>query len=232
MAPMGKTTLKQYPAIQRFYNNPLLKDLFYYAASWKGSPVNFIETVFADPNIPKPDPVTELHEDTFHSAAKLWLYLHDVEEDAGPLQYVPGSHKLTPQRLKWEYENSLDACSSVKTPNSYGSFRISADELAALGYPQPYKIIVPANTLVIADTLGFHARTASERPTTRIAMNGYLRRNPFIPWTGLDFTSLPGINGRQLELFLRFADWREHYLKRAYIWRNVGTCKLLDGPHI
>jgi hypothetical protein len=232
LTPMGKATLKQFPVIERFYNNPLLKELFYYAASWKGSPVNFIETVFADPDNPKPDPVTELHEDTFHSSGKFWFYLRDVDEDGGPLQYVPGSHKLTPQRLKWEYESSIAACSSDKTPNSYGSFRVSADELAGLGYQQPYKLVVPANTLVVTDTLGFHARSKSLKPTTRLALNGYLRRNPFIPWSGLDFTSLPGIDGRQLELFLNFTDWRERYLKRAYIWRAVGTCKLLDGPHI
>lgn len=232
MTPMGKATLKQFPAIRQFYDNPLLKDLFFYAASWKGSPVNFIETVLADPNNPQPDPQTELHEDTFHSSAKFWLYLHDVEEDGGPLQYVPGSHKLTPQRLKWEYQNSLDACSSDKAHHSYGSFRVTAKELNGLGYQQPYKVVVPANTLVIADTYGFHARTVSQKATTRIAMHGYLRRNPFIPWTGLDVTSLPGIDGRQLELFLRFTDWREQYLKKAYLWRNVGDCKLSDGPHI
>jgi len=232
MSPMGVSTLKKYPAIGAFYNNPLLKALFYYAASWKGSPINFIETVLVDKDHSEADPQTELHEDTFHSSAKFWFYMHDVEEEGGPLQYVPGSHQLTQQRLEWEYQNSLDACASDKKHHSYGSFRIAKEALYGLGYQQPEKIVVPENTLVIADTYGFHARTVSEKPTTRIALHGYLRRNPFIPWTGLDITSLPGINGRQLELFLRFTDFREKYFNKRYLWRNVGICQLSDQSHI
>lgn len=232
MTPMGISTLKKFPAIHEFYTNPMLKALFFYAASWKGSPINFIETVLADIDNPKPDPQTELHEDTFHSSAKFWFYLHDVEADGGPLQFVPGSHQATPERLQWEYENSLSASSSDKAHHSYGSFRTTAEELGNLGYAQPDKIIVPENTLVIADTYGFHARTVSKKSTTRIALHGYLRRNPFLPWTGLDITALPGLSGRQLELFLRFNDLRGRYLNKPGIWRDVGICNPADAPHI
>jgi len=232
MTPMGIDTLKRFPAIRKFYRNPQLKALFHYAASWKGSPINFIETVLADPENSKADPQAELHEDTFHSSAKFWFYLHDVEADGGPLQYVPGSHQLTPERLKWEYQNSLTASSSVKAHHSYGSFRVSPKDLGGLGYPQVEKMIVPENTLVIADTYGFHARSVSDKPTTRIALHGYLRRNPFLPWAGFDITSLPGISGRQLDLFLGYTDLRSKYLNKHGIWRDVGICNPADEPHI
>ena len=38
-----------------------------------------------------------------------------------------------------------------------GSFRITEDELRAMGLPEPRVFAVPANALVVADTFGFHA---------------------------------------------------------------------------
>ena len=48
-----------------------------------------------------------LHADTFHPTAKFWLFLDDVGIEDGPFAYVPGSHKLTPERLAWEHEQAL-----------------------------------------------------------------------------------------------------------------------------
>lgn len=232
MTPAGASVLNQYSAIARFYNNPLLLAMFHYVSSWKGSPINFIETVIADAGHPAPDPQTELHGDTFHPSGKFWFYLHDVEADGGPLQFVPGSHRLTPARMNWEYSNSLSATSCGKSHHSYGSFRVNEAELASLGYQQPVKMVVPQNTLVIADTYGFHARTVSQKNTVRIALHGYLRRNPFLPWPGLDLTALPVISGRQLDLFFRYTDLQEKFFNKRGIWRDVGRCRPTDPAHI
>src|ERR1700694_3362140 len=53
-----------------------------------------------------PDPQTALHADTFHPTVKAWLFLTDVAADAGPFTYVPGSHRLTPERLPLEMRSS------------------------------------------------------------------------------------------------------------------------------
>ena len=66
-------------------------------------------------------------------------------------------------------------------------------KLAALGLPEPVRFAVPANTLVVADTYGFHARGLSSRPTVRAEIWAYRRRSPFLPWTGFDPLSLPGL---------------------------------------
>ena len=55
------------------------------------------------------DPQTDLHTDTFHPTVKAWLFLTDVAPDAMPFVYVPGSHRLTPQRLDWERRMSIGA---------------------------------------------------------------------------------------------------------------------------
>ena len=55
-----------------------------------------------------PDPQLELHADTFHPSLKAWLFLTDVTDDQGPLTYVAGSHRLTPERLAWEQARSID----------------------------------------------------------------------------------------------------------------------------
>lgn len=81
---------------------------------------------------------------------------------------------------------SLTARHSPDSENRQGSFRIGEHELATLGLPQPHAFAVPANTLVVADTFGFHARGPSTERSLRVEVWAYGRRSPFIPWTGCD----------------------------------------------
>lgn len=192
-----------------------------YVAGRTGAPIHFIQTVIAEPSRKKADPQTALHADTFHSTSKFWLFLHDVDVEDSPFIFAPGSHKLTPQRLAWEYEQSLTARAEKRAHHSYGSFRINADQMEALGYQPPRQVAVPANTLVVADTYGFHSRSPSSKPTIRTELHGHLRRNPFAPWNGLDLQGLPGINHRQLEI----NNWWLVKTGQKNIWRDVGMVR-------
>ena len=87
-----------------------------------------------------------------------------------------------------------------------GSLRVSRTALRRMGYPEPRVFAVKKNTLVVADTSGFHARGASRHPSTRIEIWGYGRRNPFLPWTGWDLQGLPGLKGRTVPLYWRARD--------------------------
>ncbi len=58
-----------------------------------------------------PDLQKDLHRDTFFRALKFWLFLRPVERDDGPFEYVPGSHRLDPVRLRWE-QSTADAAVS------------------------------------------------------------------------------------------------------------------------
>ena len=60
-----------------------------------------------------------------------------------------------------------------------GSFRVTAKELDAMRMERPRPVPVAANTLVVADTRGFHHRTVGQPGTRRRAIHAVLRREPF-----------------------------------------------------
>ena len=103
------------------------------------------------------DPQKDLHADTFHPTMKAWLFLSDADVRNGPFTFVPGSQRPTAARLAWEREQSLCAGGGNRY-SAKGSLRIAEAELARLGLPQAVALSVKANTLVIANTHGFHRR--------------------------------------------------------------------------
>ena len=209
------------PLAREFANGRDVRRLMGYASGRAGAPAVFLQTVTADAAENASDPQTALHSDTFHSTAKLWLFLEDVGEEEGPFVYVPGSHRLTDERLQWEHEQSLTARDDPRLHHTLGSFRLEESQLRALGYGQPRTFSVKANTLVVADTYGFHRRSPSYTPTSRVELHGHLRSNPFIPWNGGNVTSLPGIAENQAQIWFTYLNWRERN-GRPGIWRDVG----------
>ena len=184
--------LDSMPAARHLLESPEYRNLISYAGSSSAMPMVYLQTILSGARAGPPDPQTDLHTDTFHPTVKAWLFLTDVAADAMPFVYVPGSHLLTPQRLDWERRMAI-AASGGPPQNPHKLVRAIAPEtLAALGLPPPRAIAVPANTLVVADTFGFHARGPSARPTTRVEIWAMGRRNPFLPWAGLDPWAIPG----------------------------------------
>lgn len=178
--------LKQIPALRVVRDNPDWQGLIRYAGARDVEPEMSMQSVTQHAATGEQDPQTVMHADTFHPTAKAWLFLTDVPHDEGPFTYVPGSHKLTPERLAWETEISLTARHSDDHETRQGSFRVETGELARLGLPAPVAVAVPANTLVVADTFGFHARGLSVRHSHRVEVWGIAPRSPFLPWSGLD----------------------------------------------
>jgi hypothetical protein len=175
------------------------------------------------------DPQTFLHADTFHPTVKAWLFLTDVAEDAGPFTYVPGSHRLTVQRLGWERRMSLSARHSPNAEDRQGSFRIDPAELASLGLPQPRVFAVPANTLIVADTFGFHARGPSDRPSLRVEVWAYGRRSPFMPWAALVPWTTSALGRRSIWSW-NFGDALERAGLEKNRWRARAGVSAFDPP--
>lgn len=224
-------SIMQLPETHKLLSSAQWKNLINYVGSFKIEPMYYVQVILSQVRKARPDPQTALHSDTFHSSMKAWLFLTDVAEDEGPFVYVPGSHVLTSQRLAWERQRALNIYKADKMSRR-GSFRVEEKELASLGYGKPKKFAVKANTLVIGDTYGFHARGESVRPSTRIEIWAFARRNPFMPWVGFNPASLPLVKSRVIPAYWRYLDYLEEKQIRNNPWRKVGARLATDPPQI
>src|SRR5262249_44166169 len=153
--------LSRLPALRAVVENPEWLGLVRYVGSFMLEPIVYIQTIFSQVRKAPPDPQTRLHSDAFHSSVKAWLFLSDVGEEEGPFVYVPGPRRATPRRLAWERNVSITAGQSSDFQTARGSLRITPEDVRRLGFSEPRVFAVPENTLVVADTVGFHARGIS-----------------------------------------------------------------------
>jgi hypothetical protein len=218
------------PEIRTLLSNPDWRGLNRYAGSFNQEPLTYVQSILSHVRKARPDPQTDLHIDTFHPTVKAFYFLTDVKEDEGPFVYVPGSHRLTPRRLKWEYEESIIAAEDKDRHTARGSLRATAAEIERMGFAAPKAFAVPANTLVVADTVGFHARGHSARPTIRVEVWTYGRRNPFLPWTGLDPWSIPGLAERRIPFVWDVRDYLHSKGLMNQPWKAVGRVRPQDPP--
>ena len=215
------------PALRGVLRSPEWRGLIRYVGSRDAEPVVWIQSILRHVVDGPPDPQTALHADSFHPTVKAWLFLTDVAADGGPFTYVPGSHRLTPERLAWERRISLAARQSANPDTRQGSFRIMPEELAALGLPEPRLFAVPANTLIVADTYGFHARGPSAGRSLRVEVWAYGRRSPFVPWAAFDPWSGAALARRSLWGW-RLGDLLERAGIKPHRWRARNGISAFD----
>lgn len=219
--------LEAIPALRRLLARRDLRALFHYVASFRTEPLHYIQTIISHCGDGGPDPQETIHADSFHASMKAWLFLNPVRAEDGPFTYVRGSHRYTPARLDWEYRRSLRDPVSIDRLSARGSPRAGPEDLAEMGYGAPEGLAVPANTLVVADTGGFHARGAAQQAGERVEIWSYSRRNPFLPWLGGDALSLPGIAERRVGWLWAF---RDRFAARiGQPWRPVGRRRAIDA---
>ena len=181
--PLIPANLKRLPACRALLRQPEWRALVRYVSSFDVDPIVSIQTIFTHATPGGTDPQTSAHMDTFHPTMKAWLFLDEVPEADGPFAYWPGSHRLTPRRAAWERRRSIEA-SDPASRRKGGAFRIAPSDMKRLGLGAPRRFAVDANTLVVADTCGLHARSPSEAPTVRLEIWASSRHNPFVPWAG------------------------------------------------
>lgn len=169
------------PLANAFIRSPALSALCRHSSSYRHRPSKFklFQMIHGD-SARVEDLQQNLHKDTFHSVIKIWYFLEDVTDEEG-FMYSRGSHKMTLKRLLWEYQRSVKAC--LKGAKSKGgSFRVSTYELQSMGFSEPEAFAPKANTLVIADTRGFHCRGQAKPGAQRLAIYASLRPSPFVPF--------------------------------------------------
>ena len=223
-------TLANLPALRAMVDSPQWLGLVRYVGSYILEPLVYIQTIFSRVRNAPPDPQTRLHADAFHPSVKAWYFLTDVAEEEGPFIYVPGSHRPTRRRLSWERRASMTAANSADFQSSRGSLRITPDTVRRLGFGEPRTFAVPQNTLVVADTVGFHARGLSARPSVRVEIWAYGRRNPFLPWLGSDLAGLPFVKGRAVPLYWSTIDIAERLHLSSNPWQSAGTATPIEYP--
>jgi hypothetical protein len=222
LIPLDGPTLGRLPTVRSVLEGPAYRGLLDYIGSFRRRPHLYVQTVFSRFCDAEPDIQSFFHADTFHPTLKSWFFLQDVEEDAAPFAYVPGSHYANRRRLAWERRVSRTARDAADRLTAEGSLRISEAEIRRLGYGPAQKLPVAANTLVVADTSGIHRRSTTDRGAVRVSIWAYSRSNPFLPWVGGDIAAMPVVKGHALRIYWAFADRLKDARRVRRDWRWVG----------
>ena len=182
-----KNSLKGQPIISKLATYKPFRRLLSYGSARVERPMMYIQQIRNSFEKGNSDPQKNFHSDTFHPTMKAWLFLEDVVPEKGPFTYVAGSHKPTLKRLKWDYEKSLTAAKANDGYTEKGSFRITGQELAELGFDQIKPMLVKKNSFVMGNTYGFHRRGDSAPNATRLEIYCSSRVSPFsiLPGCGL-----------------------------------------------
>jgi len=206
---LDHSTLPAMPACAAMFEQERFKRLLRFTAGTLTPPAAYIQTI-KNKYIDGPaDPQKNLHSDTFHPTMKSWYFLDDVSEKNGPFTFVPGSQRLTLTRLRWEYRKSIAISSGSDRYSGNGSLRVTPDDFQDLNITEPVGFKVSANTLIIANTHGFHCRGQAQERSTRTELWTISRSNPFNPFPGIDHPMITTLQNKGLAI------WRAHCDRKA-----------------
>jgi hypothetical protein len=104
------------------------------------------------------------HADRHYSTAKTIFYLDDVVQDGGGLAYYPKSHKITPERMQHERDISVRealrrAGRVAELPQGSVQGDMSLINPKFLKQYTYTQMVGKANTMLVVNTCGFHARS-------------------------------------------------------------------------
>jgi hypothetical protein len=161
---------------------------------------------------------------------KAWFFIDDVDASRGPFTYVAGSHRLTWKRLKWEYRRSVCGKHLSDGYSEKGSMRALPEDLVEMGLDEPKALEVPRNTLVVADTHGFHCRGQAAPGASRMEIWAYSRTNPFNPLPGLGFKVFSRIEHKLARAYWNWLDEKAKKRNKLSSWHPVPASKMSEKP--
>ena len=221
-AVLSPEALQHQPAFKRFFSNSLLTRLTRFTSGHFREPLYYLEEVKNQYCQGAADPQKSFHDDTFHPSMKCWLFIDDVDQSSGPFTFVPGSHKISWKRLKWHYRMSIEAKDASNHLHARGSTRFSESDLKELGLPDAHAFTVKKNTLVLVNVFGIHRRGDSTEKSTRLAIWGDSRTNPFIPFPGIGGKYVNELQYYFLDLYRKKIDENAKKKGTRSPWRVIG----------
>jgi hypothetical protein len=221
-AALSPEVLQNYPAIKKLFSNKYFNRLTRFTSGHFREPLFYLEEVKNQYCQGVADPQKTFHDDTFHPSMKCWLFIDDVDESLGPFTFVPGSHKLSWKRLKWHYRMSIKAKDAPNHLHARGSTRFSEADLKELCLPDAHAFTVKKNTLVLVNVFGIHRRGDSTEKSTRLAIWGDSRTNPFIPFPGVGGKFVNELQYYFLDLYRKKIDENAKKKGMRSPWRVIG----------
>ena len=134
------------------------------------------------------------HADKAYPLIKVFYAIHDVDEANGAFTYYRGSHRLGPWRRRFEQEHSLRQAAYRREHGDNIVFDLD-EELQEAGFT-PTVLEGAANTLVIANTMGFHKRGRFKDARPRFY--GHLDFHYLEFWAYRPYSRLAALLGRDL----------------------------------
>jgi hypothetical protein len=122
-----------------------------------------------------------LHTDRHYPFVKAFFYLDDVDEQSAPYTFVPGSHVINWQRLKYEYELSIRVSRNRRQFDQRDRradqaelhryvYEIATKLMAANGWREK-PIVGRRNTLIVSNNQGLHRRGDFISGRSRLSVN-------------------------------------------------------------
>ena len=212
-AALSPDVLSRYPTMQSVLFSKSFRRYARFTSGHLRDPLYYLEEIKNQYCEGGNDPQKMFHHDTFHPSMKSWLFIDDVIENSGAFTFVPRSHKLDWKRIKWEYRMSCNAQDAKNQMHARGSTRYSDEDLVELGLPSPHAFTVKKNTLILVNVFGIHKRGDSVGKSTRLALWGDSRTNPFLPFPGVGGEFVNKVQYYFLGLYRKKAD--ESAVKRG-----------------
>lgn len=100
--------------------------------------------------------------------------------------------------------------------------------MAELGLPAPKALSVPANTLVIANTNGFHRRGAASEVSSRLEIWAFSRSNPFNPLIGFNFKWYNRLSLHVIDWCLQRQDRKAAEQNRRASWHLIDSEEMFE----
>lgn len=158
--------------ICKFINNSLKDDFKYYLSALAGYHCAFQDIEFSLGIVFGENSNSEMHQDTFSSIAKGFIYLQDINVTNSPFEYLEGSYIDAAFRSAQTNKAVLS-----EDNHSSGSTRVRNEVLTeAIKRYKLKTFIGPKGTFVLANTSGYHRKGAHKSSKPRITLNFEIKR--------------------------------------------------------